>query len=154
MLPPIKDTISNQYSTRVITQQDPILPPLLSIWSTGHKPFIDYTHFSNPTENKHNDATDNSCIDNKDYMKGNNLNKDGNKDNECKEDDSESHKSDGSVINKTELEISLTDCWMSTNFPIKFIQYMMGKIRSCEQNMEILRQYGYQYMKLPMKNLF
>ena len=64
MLPPRKDPITNQDSSRIITQQDPILPPLLSKWSTGHKTFIDDVHFSNKIENKHSDSTDYACTDN------------------------------------------------------------------------------------------
>ena len=47
MSPPRKDPIPNQDSTRIITPKDPIIPPLLSKRPTGHKPFIDDTHFSN-----------------------------------------------------------------------------------------------------------
>ena len=50
ILPPRKDPIPNQYSTIIITQLDPILPPILSKLRTGYKPFIDDTHFSNKTE--------------------------------------------------------------------------------------------------------
>ena len=41
MLPPRKDPIPNQDSTRIITQKDTILPPLLEKGPTGHKPFFD-----------------------------------------------------------------------------------------------------------------
>ena len=58
--PPRKDPIPNQDSTRIITQQYPNLPPHLAKGPTGHKSFIDDTHFSNPTENEHTDITDNS----------------------------------------------------------------------------------------------
>ena len=51
MLPPRKDPIINQDSTRILAQQDTIRPTLLWKWSTGYKPFIDDTHFSNKTEN-------------------------------------------------------------------------------------------------------
>ena len=47
MSPPIKDPLTNQYSTRIITQQNPILPPILEKGPTGHKSFIDDTYFSN-----------------------------------------------------------------------------------------------------------
>ena len=46
MSPLRKDTISNQDSTIIITQQDPILPPLLEKLLTGYKPFMHDTHFS------------------------------------------------------------------------------------------------------------
>ena len=45
MSPPIKDPIPNQHNIIIITQQDPILPPLLPKWPTKYKPFIDDTHF-------------------------------------------------------------------------------------------------------------
>ena len=57
MFPLRKDTIPNQYSTIIITQQYPILPTLLEKLPTGNKPFIDDTKFSNKKENKHNDYT-------------------------------------------------------------------------------------------------
>ena len=60
MSPPRKDPIPNQYSTSIITQQDPILPPLLEKWPTGYKPFLNYTHFSNKSEEKDNNYTDSS----------------------------------------------------------------------------------------------
>ena len=65
MFPPGKDLIIDQNSTRIITQQDPILSPLLAKWPTGYKPFLDDTHFSNKTEDKHNYSTDNSRTKNK-----------------------------------------------------------------------------------------
>ena len=58
ILPTRKDPIQNQYITRIITQQDPILPTHLLKGPTAHKPFIDDRHFSNPTE-KHDDNRDN-----------------------------------------------------------------------------------------------
>ena len=60
ILPPRKDPIPNQDITKIITQQDPNLPPHLSKGPTGCKTFIDDTHFSNITENEHTDTTDNS----------------------------------------------------------------------------------------------
>ena len=45
MSPPINDPITNQYSNRIITQRDPILPPLLSTGHTEHKPFSNDTNF-------------------------------------------------------------------------------------------------------------
>ena len=59
MFPTRKYPIPNQDITRIITQKYPILLPFLAKGSTWHKPFIDDTHFSNPTENKHNYSTDN-----------------------------------------------------------------------------------------------
>ena len=47
MSPQRKDTIPNQDSTRIITQQNPILSPLLLEGPTVHKPCIYDTHFSN-----------------------------------------------------------------------------------------------------------
>ena len=40
MSPPRKYPIPNQDSTRIVNQKDPILPPLLSKWPTGYKPFL------------------------------------------------------------------------------------------------------------------
>ena len=45
MLPPRKYPIPDEYSTRIITQQDPILPPLTEKLPNGHRHFIDDTHF-------------------------------------------------------------------------------------------------------------
>ena len=59
MLPPRKEPIINQDSTRIITQQDPILSPFLSKWPNGYKPFSDDKKFSNETEDEHNDYTNN-----------------------------------------------------------------------------------------------
>ena len=69
MSPPRKGPIPNQYSTIIITQHYPILPPILSKVTTGHRSFIDDTHFSNPTENEYNDYTYNPHTDNKYSMK-------------------------------------------------------------------------------------
>ena len=91
---PRKDPIPNQDSTRNITQQDPKLPPHLEKGPTGHKPFIDDTHFSNPRENEHTYTTDNSYTDNEDSVDKTNIGKDEYKDNEYKEDHSEAPKSD------------------------------------------------------------
>ena len=58
MSPPRRDPITNQYGT-IITQKYPIVPPHLEKEHTGHKPFSDDKHFSNKTEDKHNDYTNN-----------------------------------------------------------------------------------------------
>ena len=58
MFPPRKDPIKNQDITIIITQHYP----------TGYKPFIDDAHFSNKTEIKHNDSTDNPRTENKKYL--------------------------------------------------------------------------------------
>ena len=71
---------------------------------TGHKPFIDDTHFSNKTEDKNNDSTDNSCNENKDAGNKINVDRDEYKVDEYKEYDSEAPKSDEILINKTESE--------------------------------------------------
>ena len=55
------------------------------------------------------------------------------KDDEYKDDNSQSHKSDESVINKSEEEESLTDLFISMNFPIKFINCMLVTISLCYQ---------------------
>ena len=44
MSPPRKYHIQNQYITRIITQQDPIFPPILEKWPTGYKPFFNDRH--------------------------------------------------------------------------------------------------------------
>ena len=63
ILPPREYTIPNQYSTIIIIQNNPNLPPHLSKLPTGNKTFIDNTHSSNPTENEHTDTTENSRND-------------------------------------------------------------------------------------------
>ena len=47
MSPPKKDPIPNQDSNRIITQQDPILPPLLEKYPTRFKPLFNHTHYPN-----------------------------------------------------------------------------------------------------------
>ena len=101
---PRKYPIPNQDSTRNITQQDPILPPRLAKQTTEYKPFLNYTHFSNKTEDKYNDSTDNSRTGNEDSVNNLNVKKDEYKDDEYKEDNSEAPKSDEIDINKTEKE--------------------------------------------------
>ena len=68
MSPPIKDPIPNQDSTRIIHQQYPTLPPLLSQWPTVHKPFFNDRYVSNKIEEEINDSTDNWCAENKDSV--------------------------------------------------------------------------------------
>ena len=87
-MPPVNDPIPNQYDIKIITQQDPNFPPNLEKVPTRHKPFIGDTHFSNPTENKHTDTTDNSRTDKKYSVDKMNVEKDKDKDDEYKEDDS------------------------------------------------------------------
>ena len=67
ILTPRKDPIPNQDSTRIIAQQDPIIPPYLSKGPTGHKPFIYYTHFQ-ILRVKNDYSADNSCTDNEDSI--------------------------------------------------------------------------------------
>ena len=64
-----------------------------------------------------------------------NVDKDENMDDEHKEDNLESPKSDESVIYKTESEEFLTDRLVSINVSIKVIQYVICNISSCGQNM-------------------
>ena len=85
ILPPREYTIPNQYSTIIIIQNNPNLPPHLSKVPTVNKPFIDYTHFSNPSENEHTDTTDNLCTDNEDYVYKINVDKDEDKSDKYKE---------------------------------------------------------------------
>ena len=83
-MPQRKDPIPNQDSNIIITQQDPKLPPHLEKGTTGHKPFIDYTHFSNPIEKEHTDTTDNVGTDNEHSADKMILDKDEYKDDEYK----------------------------------------------------------------------
>ena len=80
MSPPRKYPIPNQDSTRIITHQYPTLPQLLANYPTGYKPFIDDKHFSNKTEDEHNDYTDNSRTKNEDSMNNLDVKKDEDKD--------------------------------------------------------------------------
>ena len=57
-----------------------------------------------------------------------NVKKDEDKDDEYKDVNSQGLKSDESVINKTEEEEALTDCLMSTNVPIKVVNYVIENI--------------------------
>ena len=96
---------------------------------------IDDTYFSNPKENENNDSTYHSHTDNKDSVTKINVDKDEDKDDEYKEDNSEAPKSDGIVTNKTEVEKEFTDCLMPMNFLIRAIQYMISTIIPCDKNM-------------------
>ena len=82
MLPPRNYPIKNQDTTRIITQQDPILTPLLEKGPTGHTPFIDDKKVSNKTEDENNYFTENSRTDNKNSVNKINIDKDGDKDDE------------------------------------------------------------------------
>ena len=88
ILPPRKYPIQNQDSNIIIIQQDVNLPPHLSKGPTRHKPFIDYTHFSNHVESKHTYTTYNLRTDRKYYVDEINVDRDEDKDNEYKEDNS------------------------------------------------------------------
>ena len=57
MSPPRKYPIPNQDSTIIITQQYPIITPLLEKWHNGYKPFIDDTHFKTKQKTNKNDST-------------------------------------------------------------------------------------------------
>ena len=76
MSPPRKNPITNQDSTRIITQQDPILPPTLPKGPTGYKPFFDDTHLSNKTKDMNNDSTYNSHTANEYSVNNLNVKKD------------------------------------------------------------------------------
>ena len=73
MLSPRKDPITNQYSTIIITHKNLILPPLLENCNTLYKPLCNDTNFSNGIEEEHNDYTNNSRTENKDYIKNINV---------------------------------------------------------------------------------
>ena len=98
MLPLRKDPIQNQDSTVIITQQDTIFPQLLEKWPTGYKTFMHDTHFSNKTEDQHNDPKDNPRTDNKISETKLDFKNYEDKYDEYKEDHSYSPKSDESVI--------------------------------------------------------
>ena len=63
------------------------------------------------------------------------VKKDEDKDNEYKDDNLQATKSDENMINKVEDLPSEVDFVMSTNFPIKAVNYVMGSISLCKQNM-------------------
>ena len=64
-----------------------------------------------------------------------NVKNDKDKYDEYKEDYPEAPKSDESVINENEEEEALNYQFMSLYFPIQVINYVIGTIRSCNQNM-------------------
>ena len=64
-----------------------------------------------------------------------NVKKNEDKDDEYKDDNSQSLKSDESLINKNEEEELFTYRLMLVNFPIKVINYVIGTISLCEQKM-------------------
>ena len=72
MSPPRKDLITNQDITRIITQQDATLPPILAKWPTGYKPSFDDTHFQVKQRTNIMNFTYNSRNENGDSV--NNLN--------------------------------------------------------------------------------
>ena len=104
MLPPRKDPIKNQYSTITIIQQDLILPLILVKWPTGYKQFLNDTHFLNKTEEEYNNSIDNSRTENEYFVNNLNVKKYEYQDDEYKEDNSESPKSNEIAIKKTEQE--------------------------------------------------
>ena len=78
--PQRKDTIKNQDTNRIINEQDPIIPPLLSKYHTVYKPLFNDTHHPNKTEDDINDSTDNSRTDIDNYLNKLNINRDEDKD--------------------------------------------------------------------------
>ena len=100
--PPRKNPISNQYSTIIINEQDPILPPLLEKNTSGYKPLFNGTHYPNETEDDFNDYTDNSHTDIDDYLNKLSVKNNEDKDDEYKDDNSQALKSDEIVTKKAE----------------------------------------------------
>ena len=68
MSPPRKYTIPNKDSTRIINEQDPIIPPLLAKYPTGYKPLFNDTNYPNKKEDDLNYSRDNSRTDIDDYL--------------------------------------------------------------------------------------
>ena len=48
--PPRKDSIPNQDIKRLITKQDPILPPIIEKFPPGYKPLFSYSNDQNSIE--------------------------------------------------------------------------------------------------------
>ena len=76
MSPQRKDPIPNQDSNKIITQQDPILPPLLEKYPTGYNPLFNDTHNPNKTDDDLNDSKDNSRTEINGYFNKLNVKKD------------------------------------------------------------------------------
>ena len=60
MYPPRKDPIPNQYINKLITKQDPSLPPIIEKHTPGYKPLFSDIHDPNSTEDYPNDFAYNS----------------------------------------------------------------------------------------------
>ena len=57
MSPSIKDPITNQYINRLITEQDPIIPPIKAKYYPGFKLLFNDSRDPNSTEDGPNDST-------------------------------------------------------------------------------------------------
>ena len=60
MSPPRKDQIPNQDINRLITEEDPSLPPIIEKYPLGYEQLFNDTHDPNGTKDDPNDSTDNS----------------------------------------------------------------------------------------------
>ena len=60
MYPPKNDPISNKDINRLITEEDPSLPPHLSKYPPEYKQLLNHAHDPNSTEYDRNYSTDNS----------------------------------------------------------------------------------------------
>ena len=66
MSPSIKDPITNKYINRLITEQDPIIPPIKAKCPPGFKPLFIDAHDPNGAEYVPNYSTDNSSNEKED----------------------------------------------------------------------------------------
>ena len=98
--PQRKDTIKNQDTNRIINEQDPIIPPLLSKYLTGYKPLFNDTNYPNKTEDDLNDSTYNSHTEIDEYLNKLNVNSDEDKNYEYKDENSQALNMNESVTNK------------------------------------------------------
>ena len=102
--PSIKDTIPNQDSKIIITQQDRYFPPILAKYPTGYKPLFNDTNDPNKTHDNLNDSTDNSRTEIDYYLNKLNVIKDEDREDESKNENSQALNSNERKTSKTESE--------------------------------------------------
>ena len=135
MSPPRKYPVPNQDINRLITQQDPSIPPIMEKYTTGYKALFNDTHEPYSTEDNHDNSRDDSRNENEDSVNKLKVNNNDDNDDEYKDENSAALKNDESVINKTEEEEALIERLMSMDFPLKFLSYVIGTISSYKQKM-------------------
>ena len=89
----------------------------------------------NSTENDRNYSMDTLRNEKEDSVNNLKVTNNKNIDEKQKDDNLQALNSNDSVINKTEEEKALIELLMSTNFPLKDVNHVIGTISSCSKNM-------------------